>query len=164
MDLARNWRRSGARLRLEGARCEACGTVQFPARESCERCRSAPDAAAARNGAPGVARDGASGVVRDGAPGVMKPYRFSGRGELVSFSVVHEPPAGFEAYVPYVAAWVKLAEGPTVAAQLADVDPADVRIGMPVEAVTRRLFTDGPEGLVVFGYKFRPRVTRGTHG
>ena len=53
-------------------------------------------------------------------------------------------------------ALVKLEEGPMVTAQLTDVDFADVQIGMPVEMVTRKLRTDGAEGMIIYGYKFRP--------
>jgi uncharacterized OB-fold protein len=53
-------------------------------------------------------------------------------------------------------ALVKLEEGPLVTAQLADVEPEDVSIGMPVEMVTRKLRTEGDRGLIAYGYKFRP--------
>ncbi len=55
-------------------------------------------------------------------------------------------------------ALIKLEEGPMVTAQLTDVDFTDVQIGMPVEMVTRKLRTDGAEGMIVYGYKFRPLV------
>jgi len=52
---------------------------------------------------------------------------------------------------------VRLAEGPLVTAQLTDVDARDVKVGMPVEMVTRVLREDGERGMVVYGYKFRPQ-------
>jgi len=55
-------------------------------------------------------------------------------------------------------ALVKLEEGPLLTAQLTDVDPEEVSIGMPVEMVTRKLRTDGEEGMIVYGYKFRPKI------
>ena len=39
-----------------------------------------------------------------------------------------------------------------------DVDKEDVHIGMPVEMVTRKLRSDGEEGMIVYGYKFRPAI------
>jgi hypothetical protein len=46
-----------------------------------------------------------------------------------------------------------------ITAQLTDLDEAPVRIGMPVEMVTRRMRDDGDErGMIVYGYKFRPAV------
>jgi len=49
-----------------------------------------------------------------------------------------------------------------VTAQLTDVDPEDVAIGLPVEMVTRRLQEQGAHGYLVYGYKFRPIAPRGT--
>ncbi len=87
---------------------------------------------------------------------------FSGRGEVYSYTTVYDPPAGFERYAPYVLALVKLNEGPLVTAQLTDVMPGEVQIGQPVEMVTRKLRTEGDEGMIVYGYKFRPIVTMNT--
>jgi len=54
-------------------------------------------------------------------------------------------------------ALVKLAEGPVVTAQLTDLGDQPVRIGMPVEMVTRKIRTDdGDQGMILYGYKFRP--------
>lgn len=83
----------------------------------------------------------------------------SGRGAVYSFSLVRQPPDGYEAQTPYIVALVKLDEGPLVSAQLTDCDAAEVQIDMPVEATTRRLRDLGPNGLILYGYKFRPRVS-----
>ena len=89
--------------------------------------------------------------------------QFSGRGEVYSFTVIHAPPEGFGKYVPYMVALIRLAEGPLITAQLTDVDEDEVRIGMPVEMVTRALREDGAEGrgMLVYGYKFRPTWAHG---
>ncbi|MCA9889527.1 MAG: OB-fold domain-containing protein [Anaerolineae bacterium] len=79
---------------------------------------------------------------------------FSGYGEVYSFTVVQDPPAGFESHAPYVLGLVKLDEGPIVTAQLTDIE-GELAIGDRVEMVTRRLATEGPEGMIVYGYKFR---------
>jgi len=57
--------------------------------------------------------------------------------------------------LPYTVALVQLKEGPMLTAQLTDVDPDEVRIGMPVEMVTRRIREDGEAGQILYGYKFR---------
>jgi len=85
-----------------------------------------------------------------------EPFPFSGEGTIYSYSTVYEPPRGYEQYAPYTVALVRLKEGPLVTAQLTDVDPADVRIGLPVEMVTRALREEGEEGMIIYGYKFRP--------
>jgi uncharacterized OB-fold protein len=114
-----------------GVICDTCQRVAFPPRELCPDCRTP----------------------------TTRPYRFSGRGEVYSYSTVLQGPDGFADCAPYVVALVKLEEGPLVAAQLADANPRELAIGMPVEMVTRRLREDGPKGIVLYGYKFRPLLT-----
>ncbi len=84
------------------------------------------------------------------------PQALSGRGEVYSFSTMYNAPQGYEEQKPYTIALVRLDEGPMVTAQLTDVDAADVRIGMRVEMVTRKLREEGDEGQIIYGYKFRP--------
>lgn len=83
---------------------------------------------------------------------------FSGNGTVYSYTIVQEPPEGYEDQSPYILALVKLDEGPIVTAQLTDVD-GGVRIGERVEMVTRKLTTEGKKGTIVYGYKFRPMLT-----
>jgi len=83
---------------------------------------------------------------------------FSGQGQVYSYSTVYHSPRGFEEFTPYTVALVRLEEGPMVTAQLTDVDAHHVRIGMPVEMVTRKVQGGGEEGTIVYGYKFRPVV------
>jgi len=102
---------------------------------------------------------------------------FSGKGEIYSYTIVREPPSGFEQFVPYVVALIKLEEGPLITAMLTDLDYAwepfinewgelalrkiyDIGIGDKVEMVTRKLKDDGDDerGLIIYGYKFRPII------
>lgn len=88
-------------------------------------------------------------------PQVKQPFTSGGKGTVLSHTIVLDAPEGFEEQAPYTLALVKLDEGPTVLAQLTDLDgPAE--IGMQVEMVTRKLRTDGKRGIIVYGYKFRP--------
>ena len=80
----------------------------------------------------------------------------SGRGEIYSYTVMYNVPQGFEEQKPYAVALVKLDEGPMVTAQLTDVEHKEIKIGMRVEMVTRKLREDGDEGQIIYGYKFRP--------
>jgi uncharacterized OB-fold protein len=129
MDLAKHWRRRAARYRLEGQRHRESGAVRFP-----------PEPA------------GGS------AAEAWEPHTLSGSGRVYSFAVVRQPPAGYDEQSPYILALVKLAEGPMITAQITDCDAEQVAIDMPVEMVTRRLRDLGQDGLIVYGYKFRPRV------
>ena len=132
MSIAQNWRLQSQRYRLVGETCNKCGVKIFPPRDVCPECE---------------------------AP-AQEPFIFSGRGEVYSYSTVHNPPKGYEEFAPYTVALVRLEEGPLVAAQLTDVQPEELRIGMPVEMVTRRLHSEGEEGLIVYGYKFRRAVEK----
>lgn len=82
---------------------------------------------------------------------------FSGGGEIYSYTVIQSPPQEFESQAPYYLVMVKLDEGPCIVAQLTDVD-GEINIGDRVEMVTRKLFTDGHEGVIVYGYKFRKPI------
>jgi hypothetical protein len=131
--IALDWRLKQQRYRLEGEECPHCEAKIFPPRDICPEC---------------------------GKP-AKEPHPLSGRGEVFSFTTVKSAPADFAKYTPYIVALVKLAEGPMVTAQLTDVAPEDVEIGMPVEMVTRRLRDQGDEGTIIYGYKFRPLLQRG---
>jgi uncharacterized protein len=78
----------------------------------------------------------------------------SGDATVWSFSVVHRGPGAFNDEVPYIVVLAKLAEEPRsliVTGNLVDVDPADVRIGMPIKVV----YQDVPEEDIVL-YRFAP--------
>ncbi|MBL8133093.1 MAG: OB-fold domain-containing protein [Anaerolineae bacterium] len=83
---------------------------------------------------------------------------FAGTGEIVSFTTVREAPEGYEDQAPYVLALVRLDEGQMITAQITDLEDLPA-IGDRVEMVTRKLTTEGPRGMIVYGYKFRKPVT-----
>lgn len=86
-------------------------------------------------------------------------FTFAGTGEVYSYTTVQEAPEGFEGQAPYVLALVKLDEGPLITAQITDLDELPA-IGDRVEMVTRKLTTEGPRGMIVYGYKFRKTLPR----
>jgi uncharacterized OB-fold protein len=106
-----------------------CGTVYFPSRVICPKCRR---------------------------KGKLERVKLSGEGKVYSYTVIHAPALGFEKVVPYVFAIIELKEGPRLSAQIIDVEPSEVYIGMPVKAVFRKIQSDDPEGLVHYGFKFIP--------
>jgi len=127
MHIAQNWRVKTQRYALIGEQCPSCGQFIFPPRDICPECSAE----------------------------AKTEYTLSGKGEVFSYTVVQEPPAGFEEQAPYILALIKLDEGPLLTAQLTDLDGAP-EIGMRVEMVTRKLRADGPDGVILYGYKFRP--------
>lgn len=88
-------------------------------------------------------------------------YTFSGQGEIFSFTILQETPESFDEQAPYVLALIKLDEGAMITAQLTDIESFDsVQIGDRVEMVTRKLATEGKNGMIIYGYKFRPVLPR----
>lgn len=128
MEISRHWRLQHQRYGLIGEVCPHCEIKVFPPRDICPNC----------------------------AEESKTEFKFSGKGEVYSYTIVHEAPEGFEGSVPYTVALVKLIEGPMITAQLTDIDINKVEIGMPVEMVTRKLREDGDNGILIYGYKFRP--------
>ena len=88
-------------------------------------------------------------------------YTFAGTGEVYSYTTLQETPEGFDEQAPYMLALVKLDEGPIITAQITDIDEP-VAIGDKVEMVTRKLTTEGTRGMIVYGYKFRKVLKRGS--
>jgi hypothetical protein len=82
---------------LHVSACTRCGALDPGGRESCPGCG-----------------------------GALAPRAVSGRGTLVSWTMVRRPPAGFDAGGPYAVALIELAEGVRITARLAahDVEPA----------------------------------------
>ncbi len=128
MNLALNWRLKDQRYRLEGTVCGNCGTKFFPPREVCAECKSTQ----------------------------MTPHEFDGHGELYSFTILRQAPLGYEGQIPYAVGMIKLDEGPMVEAQITDTNLDELKIGERMEIVTRKLREYGEQGLIVYGYKFRP--------
>jgi len=95
----------GARQgRLLIQRCRSCGELRHPHRPMCARCRSLE----------------------------WDTVEASGRATLYSFVVNHHPQVPAFDY-PLVVGLVELEEGTRLVSNVIGVDPADVRVGMPLE-------------------------------
>ena len=131
MAIPRFWREISSRYNFIGSKCGSCGALDFPPRAVCPRC-------------------GRRSI------GKMERLKLGGRGKVVTFTIVHDAPKAFDMMKPYVLAIVELDEGLRVTSQVIDVDPAEVKIGMPVESAFRKLGEEGEAGIIHYGYKFRP--------
>ncbi len=125
---ARVWRARGPRYKLEGCRCRDCGYAFYPPKLACPKC---------------------------GSKNVEK-VQLPTKGKVVTWSIQYTVPEGFRSKAPIVAAIVELENGVKVLGVLTDVDPSQVREGMEVEAMLRRIVEDGDEGLIIYGVKFVP--------
>jgi uncharacterized OB-fold protein len=130
MELARYHRLRSTFYRLEATRCRACNALYFPPRARCLKCLSEE----------------------------LEKVRLSGRGKVLSLTRVFQPGRGFNDAGGALTAFIELEEGIRITAQLTDVHPDEVTVGQEVEMVVRRLRSDEEQGLIVYGYKFRPLV------
>jgi uncharacterized OB-fold protein len=128
MELPRYHRLRSTFYRMQASRCASCKTIHFPPRKYCHRCGSDE----------------------------QEEAQLSDRGRILSLTRAYQPARGFRDSAGAVTALIELREGLRVIAQLTDVDPETVTPGMEVEMVVRRLRADQEQGLIVYGYKFRP--------
>lgn len=109
-------------IRLQ--RCAACGHLRYPVAPLCPRCLATET------------------VWED----------VSGAGEVYSFAVFrHAYNDAWRERIPYTVALVRLEEGPTLISNVVGIEPEQVRVGLPVEAVFERASDD------VTIPQFRPR-------
>jgi uncharacterized OB-fold protein len=130
-NVARFWREIPQRYNLVGNKCGVCNKVFFPPRESCPNCRRK-------------------------SIGKMEQLKLKGKGEIISYTIIHVAPENFEEQIPYPIAVIELEEGPRVTAQIVDCNNDDVKIGMKVQSTFRRIQEDGYIGAIYYGYKFKP--------
>jgi uncharacterized protein len=80
----------------------------------------------------------------------------SGKGTVYTFTVVHRSGVpGYREAIPYVVAYVELAEGPRVMTNVVGCEPDEVRVGMPVRVV----FHDTGQNSALF--RFEPDPSAG---
>ena len=128
MSVARFWRKIPQRYNLIGTRCTTCGRHFFPPRSFCPDCRRA---------------------------GNIVDYKFAGTGAVVTYTVIRTASEQFEQMTPYVLAIVALDEGPRITVQIV-CSPEEVRIGMRVKPVFRKIAADGESGVIYYGTKYAP--------
>jgi uncharacterized OB-fold protein len=127
------WRTIPQRYKLVGQKCKKCGSVNFPPKGVCKYCNSSSE---------------------------FEEVRLSGKGKVHTFVLISAggaPPEFAEqekAGGQYPVAIVQLDEGPKVIGQIADADPKEVKIDMPVTTELRKIYTE--EGVIRYGFKFVP--------
>lgn len=129
--VSRFWREIQQRYNLMGNNCGSCDRVYFPPREACPYCRRE-------------------------SMGKMKDLKLSGKGEILSYTIIHVGSDDFEEQVPYPVAIIQLDEGPKLTAQIVDCSFEQLHIGMRVESEFRKIQQDGSTGAIYYGYKFKP--------
>ncbi len=128
MSVPRFWRRLKNIYSLIGTQCTKCGNFYYPPRGFCPKCRRLSATTA---------------------------FKFSGGGEVFSYTIVHTGARDFAKLTPYILAIIKLDEGPMLTSQVI-CSPKDVFIGMKVRTVFRKLGEESEKGMIYYGTKFVP--------
>jgi uncharacterized OB-fold protein len=120
---SRPWWEAVKRHELYIQKCRDCGELRYHPRTLCPQCLSSS----------------------------TQWLRCSGKGKVYTFTVTYQnQAAGFRDSLPYVMAYVELAEGVKMLTNLVDYKLEEVKIGMPVEVAYEDVT---PEVTLV---KFRP--------
>ena len=127
-DIVRGWRHIQQRYNLIGSKCSQCGKVFFPKRVICPECRRR---------------------------GKIEDIKLSGKGKIYTYSVINTPTEEFKTLAPYVVAIIELEEGTRITSQIVDCNPKEIEIGDEVEVVFRKIRTEGDDGVISYGYKFK---------
>jgi uncharacterized OB-fold protein len=125
MSSPRYWREIPQRYRYEAAKCTGCGKIFFPPRRICDECKSQQ----------------------------FKATRLAEEGKILTYTVIHIPPAPFADQAPYAMAVVELDDGVRVLMQVADCDFDDLAVGKRVRIGFRKLQEEGESGILCYGYK-----------
>jgi len=131
LSIPSSWRTISGRYRLTGSHCPKEKKTHFPPRVICPSCGAATE---------------------DGAP-------LSGKGTLLSFTVIRVPPVHQQLQTPYIMGLIKLQEGPVITSQIVGLGVqslAELKIGMPMMAIFRKYGAEAADAVIVYGYKFTP--------
>lgn len=120
------WRNRERYYRLLGSRCRRCGKEAFPPVHVCKKCGSTD----------------------------LEEVEMPKTGKLLTYTVLREPAEGYREFTPIFLGFIELDNGVRIVAQLTDVREDEIKIGMHVRAVLRKLTQDGDDGLIYYGYKF----------
>ena len=135
MTVPKIWRKVPEYYNLVGKICPECKTYFFPKRPVCRNCGCAD----------------------------LQDYKFKGKGEIITFTVIRTPISDPEhenleipaRAIPYNLAIIKLEEGPSLTAEIVDCEESELKIGKKVEVVFRKILEKGPKGVIQYGYKFK---------
>lgn len=124
--IQRVWRLKNTLLNLLASRCSVCGHVTYPPKMRCPVCGSRE----------------------------LREESLPREGEVLSYTIIRVPAKGFEDFTPLIIALIKLGDA-KVLAEVVDVKPEEVSVGMRVVATVRKT-AQTIDGGVPYVIKFKP--------
>lgn len=91
-----------AEKKLMAAKCQKCGALLLPPRPMCIKCLSTS----------------------------LEWVELKKSGKLLTYTVIHVPPAQFQSLAPYAVGIIELEEGPRLLGMLRNIDLEKIKIGM----------------------------------
>ena len=116
------------RYRLEGQKCNGCGTIAFPRRMKCASCGKEE----------------------------FTTVKVKDTGKVLSYTIIRVAPKQFSDEAPYAVGIVELDDKTRITAQIADVEFDKLKIGMKVKIEFRKIQEVGESGILCYGYKCVP--------
>lgn len=132
--IPRFWRERHSHYRLEAVRCRDCGRINYPPSQVCRYC---------------------------GSRNVEKVYLDNEYAKLLTWTIIYTVSEGFEDKRPRIIGVVEtLRSHARILAPITDVLPEELREGMILEPVLRRINEDREAGLIHYGIAYRPVIKR----
>ncbi|MET1159451.1 MAG: Zn-ribbon domain-containing OB-fold protein [Thermoprotei archaeon] len=130
--IPRFWRERHSRYRLKAAKCRDCGKVNYPPSQVCRYC---------------------------GSRNLEEIYLSNEKAKLLTWTVIYTPPSGFEERKPVIIGIVETHETHTrILAPITDILPHELKEGLILEPVLRRISEDREAGLIHYGIAYRPAI------
>lgn len=126
------WRTRIHKYRLVATRCKKCSVTLYPPSNICRYC---------------------------GSREVDQVELINEKARLITWTVIYSAMEGFEKYKPLIIGIVETAESKTkILTLLTDVLPSELKPGMIMEPVIRKIREEGEAGLIHYGVAFRPAL------
>lgn len=130
--IPRFWRERDSRYRLKATKCKKCGGINYPPSIVCRYC---------------------------GSTDLEEIYLENQKARLITWSIIYTVPEGFEEQRPRIIGMVELIDSNVrILAPITDVLPEELKKGLILEPVLRRVNEDRESGLIHYGIAFRPVI------
>ena len=78
------------------------------------------------------------------------------KGKVISWTFIYAPPVDFKKTAPYGVVLVEFKKGDRAYGQLVETDMKDIKIGMRVVSILRKVRDVSSEDVIAYGLKFKP--------
>jgi uncharacterized OB-fold protein len=113
------------RFRLEAQKCSGCGYIAFPPRLICPECGDKS----------------------------FENISLKPEGKILTYTVIRVAADEFATQTPFPVAIIETKDGARLTAQVVDCTPDEVKTGMDVKLMLRRIQKEGKAGILQYGYK-----------